>query len=103
MAKTGKTGTIGLIAFVAILLVAVAYIFVGLQALGNAWHWNINFGKAPGLLQWFASILMTGIIVYASYDFAMRQTKGWRIVWWILAVIAILCVLGFGGFNVFNA
>jgi hypothetical protein len=103
MAKTGKTGTVGLVAFVAIIFVAVAYLFVGLQAMFNAWGWNFNFGRVPGILQWLASILMTGIIIYTSYDFAMRQTKFWRVVWWILAIIAIVCVLGLGGFNAFNA
>ena len=45
--------------------------------------------------------MLTGIVVYLSYDFAMRQSKAWRIIWWVLAIIAILAVLGFGGFNVF--
>jgi len=103
MAKTGRTGTIGFIAFIAIIFVAIAYIFVGLEAAFDAWGWSFSFGRVPGLLQWLASILMTGIIVYTSYDFAMRQSKPWRIIWWILAIIAILCVLGIGGFNVFNA
>ncbi len=99
--KTGRTGTLGFIAFVAIILVAIAYIFVGLQAAFNSWNVNISFGRVPGILQWISSIMLTGIVVYLSYDFAMRQSKAWRIIWWVLAIIAILAVLGFGGFNVF--
>ncbi len=99
--KTGKTGSLGFVAFVAIILVAIAYIFVGLEACFNSWNLNFSFGRIPGLLQWISSILLTCIVVYLSYDFAMRQSKTWRIIWWVLAIIAILAVLGFGGFNVF--
>ncbi len=101
--KTGRTGTLGLVAFVAIILVAIAYIFVGIQAAFTAWGVSFSFGRVPGLLQWISSILLTGIVVYLSYDYAMKQTKTWRIIWWVLAIIAILAVLGFGGFNVFSA
>lgn len=100
--KTGKTGTMGLIAFVAVIFVAIAYIFVGLQAAFASWGWSVSFGKIPGLLQWLSSVMLTGIVVYLSYDFAMRQKKCWRVIWWILAIIAICAVLGLGGFNAFR-
>lgn len=102
MAKTGKTGLIGLIAFVAVILVAVAY---GLGAL-ESWaklQMSINGRSIPGILMWVASVFMTIVIIWASFDFAMKQSKGWQIAWWILAILAVLCVLGVGGFNSFNA
>ena len=102
MAKKGKTGTLGLIAFIAVILVAIAYIFVGLEAMFNSWGLSVSFGKIPSILQWLSSIMLTCIVVYLSYDFAMKQTKVWRVIWWIIAIIAILSVLGLGGFNAFK-
>lgn len=100
--KTGRSGALGMIAFIAVILVAIAYIFVGLQAAFYAWGWSVSFGKIPSILQWISSLMLTGIVVYLSYDFAMKQTKVWRVIWWVLAIIAILAVLGLGGFNAFQ-
>jgi hypothetical protein len=103
--KTGKTGNLGLFAFLAIILVAIAFLFVGLQALFQAWNINIDvtwMSRPASVLRWIAEVIMTLIICYCSYDFAMKQTKGWRIVWWVLAIIAVCSVIGLGGFNVFR-
>ncbi len=101
--KQGKTGNLGMVAFIAVILVAIAFILIGLQAAANEWNWDwFKVGKAANILRWVAEILMTAIIVYCSYDFAMKQSKVWRIIWWILAIIAILSVLGFGGWNSFR-
>ncbi|MCR5786277.1 MAG: hypothetical protein K6G28_01060 [Acholeplasmatales bacterium] len=101
--KTGKTGNVGFFAFVAVIFVAVAYLFRGMQAAFNEWGWNTSWmGNVPGVLTWIAEIIMTLIIVYCSYDFAMRQSKPWRVIWWILAIIAICAVVGIGGFNAFR-
>ncbi len=99
--RTGRTGALGLAAFIAIILVAIAYVFVGLEACFDSWGFNFSFGRVPGLLQWISSILLTCIVAFLSYDYAMKQSKTIRIIWWVLAIIAILSVLGFGGFNVF--
>ena len=100
--KHGKTGALGMIAFIAVILTAVAFILVGLQAAFQAWNWNISLGRIPNIVRWVAEIMMTIVIVWASYDFANHQSKFWRVVWWILAIIAILSVVGLGGWNSFR-
>ena len=101
--KTGKTGNLGMFAFIAICIVALCYLFVGLQAAFSSWNWDVSWmAKPASILRYVADIIMTLIIGYCSYDFAMRQSKGWQIVWWILAIIALFSVIGLGGFNVFK-
>ncbi len=100
-AKKGKTGALGMIAFIAVIIVALAYVWLGIENATNL-HASINGRSIPGILQWIGSILGVIVMVWASYDFACRQEKVWRIIWWILAILAILSVLGIGGWNVFK-
>ena len=101
-ARTGKTGGLGMLAFIAIIIMAVAYIWLGIEKGFNIGPVLINGRSITGILQWVASSLGVVVMVWASYDFASRQTKVWRIIWWVLAVLAILAVIGLGGWNVFK-
>ena len=101
-AKKGRTGSLGMVAFIAVILTAVAFILIGLEAAFHAWGWSISLGRIPGIIRWVAEIMMTIVIIWASYDFAEHQSKFWRVVWWILAIIAILSVVGLGGWNSFK-
>ena len=87
MAKTGKTGIFGLLAFVAIILNAVAWV---LQILAT-YVWNA-FAPFAGLCVGIASLFLLAVTIYVSYDFAKRQKKCWRIVWWVLVVVSLLAV-----------
>jgi uncharacterized BrkB/YihY/UPF0761 family membrane protein len=104
MAKTGKTGGIGMMAYIAICFVALAYLIVGMIAFFHAINvtWFDGMQKFGNVLMWIANILTTIVIAWCSYDFAMRQKKPWRVIWWVLVIIAILSVAGLGGFNAFK-
>ncbi len=105
MAKTGKSGNVGMIAFIAVILVALSWCLVGLHAALVAMFQGNDFSfllKLTNILRWVADIFAVVVMVWASYDFAQHQTKPWRVIWWILAIIAICAVVGLGGRNVFN-
>lgn len=91
MARKGRTGYLGMFAFAAMLLNAIAWIIkIVLDAL------KVN-NSVGGILTGIASILLLIVVLVSAYDFANRQTKGWRIVFWILAIVSLLSIfLGLG-------
>lgn len=91
MARKGRTGYLGMFAFAAMLLNAIAWIIkIVLDAL------KVN-NSVGGILTGVASILLLIVVLVSAYDFARRQTKGWRIVFWILAIVSLLSIfLGLG-------
>ena len=91
MARKGRTGYLGMFAFAAMLLNAIAWIIkIVLDAL------KVN-NSVGGILTGIASILLLIVVLVSAYDFAKRQTKGWRIVFWILAIVSLLSIfLGLG-------
>ena len=96
MAKTGKTGIFGLLAFAAIILNAVAWV---VTVILNALKLNSTIG---GILTGVASLFLLVVTIYVSYDFAKRQKKVWRIIWWVLVIVSILAVVCGVGVNVLN-
>lgn len=98
--KTGKLGLIGFFAFLAVVLVTIAYVLSGIESVTSL-SISINGSSLSSLFEWIATILFTIVGIWASYDFAKRQKKGWRIFWWVIAILAILSVLGIGGANFF--
>lgn len=91
MAKKGRTGYLGMFAFIAILLNAIAWIFsVILNAIGT----KIIVLNQPiqNILTGIAGLLLLIVALFSAYDFAERQTKGWRIIFWILAIISVLAI-----------
>ena len=97
MARKGRTGYLGMFAFAAMLLNAIAWIIkIVLDAL------KVN-NSVGGILTGIASILLLIVVLVSAYDFAKRQTKGWRIVFWILAIVSLLSIfLGLGLPNFMN-
>lgn len=89
MAKKGKTGFLGMFAFGAMLFNAVAWILSCC---------NLN-GKVTSVLQGIASILLIIVALVVAYDFANKQKKVWRIIYWVLAILTICAVLFGVGYN----
>lgn len=91
MSRKGRTGYLGMFAFVAIVLNAIAWI---IQIILTALRVDNSIG---GILTGVASVLLLIVVLVSAYDFASRQTKFWRIVFWILAIISLLAIfLGVG-------
>lgn len=96
--KQGKTGAIGMFAFAAIVLNAIAWL---ISVLCNALDitFAINGHSVPGLLTGIASIILLFVVLIVAYDFAKKQDKGWRIFYWIVAIISLLAVFFGVGYN----
>lgn len=96
MSRTGRTGYLGMFAFAAMLLNAIAWI---LKIILDATKSSIVVFGMPlqNLFTTIASVLLLIVAFVAAYDYASRQTKGWRILFWILAIISLLSIfLGLG-------
>ncbi|MDE5855686.1 MAG: hypothetical protein K2H06_01425 [Anaeroplasmataceae bacterium] len=91
MSRKGRTGYLGMFAFAAMILNAIAWIIkIVLDAL------KVN-NSVGGILTGVASILLLIVALVSAYDYASRQTKGWRILFWVLAIISLLSIfLGLG-------
>ncbi|MDE6047601.1 MAG: hypothetical protein K2M08_00300 [Anaeroplasmataceae bacterium] len=91
MSRKGRTGYLGMFAFAVMLLNAIAWIIkIVLDAL------NVN-NTVGGILTGVASLLLLIVVLFSAYDYASRQTKGWRIIFWILAIVSLLSIiLGLG-------
>lgn len=91
MSRKGRTGYLGMFAFAAMILNAVAWIIkIVLDAL------KVN-NSVGGILTGVASLLLLIVALVSAYDYASRQTKGWRILFWVLAIISLLSIfLGLG-------
>lgn len=98
MAKTGKTGTIGLFAFGAILLNVIAW---AITIICDAFKitFAINGHSVPGLLTGIASIVLLFVVLIVAYDFAGKQSKGWRIFYWVIAILSVLAIFFGVGYN----
>lgn len=92
MAKKGKTGSLGLWAFVAIVLNAVAWLLQVLETAFNL-HMAINGHSIPTILTAVASLALSIIVLLVAHDFAERQSLLWRVLYWVLAIATILAIL----------
>ncbi|MDE6408361.1 MAG: hypothetical protein K2K48_01470 [Anaeroplasmataceae bacterium] len=91
MSRKGRTGYLGMFAFAAMILNAIAWI---IKIILDALKVNNSVG---GILTGVASILLLIVALVSAYDYASRQTKGWRILFWILAIVSLLSIfLGLG-------
>lgn len=97
MAKTGRTGIFGLLAYAAIILNALAWV---LKILAH-YVWTA-FDPFANLCVGVASLFLLAVAIYVSYDFAKHQKKCWRIVWWVLVIISLLSVFFGVGANFFQ-
>ncbi len=91
MARKGRTGYLGMFAFVAMLLNAIAWI---IKIILDATNSSVVVMGQPlqNVFTAVASILLLIVALFAAYDYAQRQTKGWRIVFWVLAIISLLSI-----------
>ncbi len=85
--KKGKTGIVGFLAFTAIIFNAVAWI---LQYLANKFWAHLS--EISNFLVSISSFFLLIVAVYTSYDFAKRQKRFWRIIWWLLTIVSLLAV-----------
>ncbi len=91
MAKKGRTGYLGMFAFIAIVLNAIAWIIsVILNAIGK--DFTVLNQPIQSILTGISGLLLLIVALFSAYDFAERQTKGWRILFWILAIVSLLAI-----------
>ncbi|MDE7162168.1 MAG: hypothetical protein K2N65_05355 [Anaeroplasmataceae bacterium] len=86
MSRKGRTGYLGMFAFAAMILNAIAWI---VKIILDALKISNNIG---GILTGVASILLLIVALVSAYDYASRQTKTWRILFWILAIVSLLSI-----------
>ncbi|MDE5714929.1 MAG: hypothetical protein K2I42_02235 [Anaeroplasmataceae bacterium] len=91
MARKGRTGYLGMFAFAAMILNAIAWI---IKIILDATSSSVVVMGQPlqNVFTAIASILLLIVALVAAYDYAKRQTKGWRIVFWILAIVSLLSI-----------
>lgn len=92
MAKTGKTGGLGFGAYLALVLNAVAWLLKVIFEQFNI-DWSIKGYKIPTLLTDISSLVLTIVALIVAHDYASRQTKFWRILYWVLAILSICAIL----------
>lgn len=92
MAKKGKTGVLGFLAFGAMILNAVAWLLRALDITGDV----------TVVVDGLASISLVIVALVVAYDFAKRQTSVWRIIYWILAILTVCAILFGVGANFVN-
>lgn len=92
MAKKGKTGSLGLWAFIAIVLNAIAWLW---QFIETAFKFSVTISghSLSSILSVIASLALSIIVLLVAYDFAERQSTFWRVIYWILAIATILAIL----------
>lgn len=92
MAKKGKTGVLGFLAFGAMILNAIAWLLRTLDITGDV----------TVVVDGLASISLVIVALVVAYDFAKRQTSIWRIIYWILAILTVCAILFGVGANFVN-
>lgn len=96
--KQGKTGNIGMFAFIAIVLNVIAW---AISVICDAFDitFAINGHSVPALLTGIASLILLIVVLIVAYDFAKKQSKGWVIFYWVIAIISLLAVFFGVGYN----
>ncbi len=91
MARKGRTGYLGMLAFGAMLLNAIAWL---LKVIFDACKLNVTVAGQPlqNIFTGIASIFLLIVVIFVAFDFANKQTKGWRILFWILAIVSLLSI-----------
>lgn len=92
MAKRGRTGYLGMFAFIAIVLNAVAWL---LKIIFDWANISVNIGGQPlqNIFTGIASVLLLIVALFSAYDYASKQSKGWRILFWVLAIVSVLAIV----------
>lgn len=91
MAKKGKTGYLGMFAFIAIILNAVAWL---MKVIFDCLKVSVAIGGRPlqDIITWIASLLLLIVALFSAHDYASKQKKIWGILFWVLAIISILAI-----------
>lgn len=98
MAKKGRTGYSGLFAFIAICFNALAWVLKFIEEQFEI-SMIISGRSLTSLLTTISSLILTLVVLVVAHDFVEHQTKGWRILYWVLAIISIAALLFGIGFN----
>lgn len=94
--KGSSSNTIGLLAFVALLLSAICMIICAINSTGLL---TIG-GQIPSILQLISYVCLIIVVILAGWSYAASLSKTWRIIYIVIAVIAILGALGFVNFKI---
>jgi hypothetical protein len=92
MSRKGRTGYLGMFAFAAMLLNAIAWI---IKIILDATNSSVVVMGMPlqNLFTAIASILLLIVALVAAYDYAQRQSRGWRVLFWVLAIVSLLSII----------
>lgn len=86
-----KPKTLGLIAFISIFLTALCW---GLNFIFSLFDGSVSLGKIGSVLSLISNVCSVVALLVAAYAWVKEQKTGWKIVFWIIAVLAILSILG---------
>ena len=100
MANKGKTGYLGMFAYIAIVINLVGWLFTILHKK-NWLTIKIGNSELGGFLTGIGSLILVFVAIFVAHDFAERQTTFWRVLYWILAISSILAILFGVGVNFF--
>lgn len=91
-----KQKTLGLVAFVSIFISACCWVARLLCDLINkiADKNIIGLGKLGEALLLIANICTIVVLLFAAYEWVKTKSKAWKIIYWIIAILSILSIIG---------
>lgn len=86
-----KPKTLGLIAFVSIFLSTLCW---GLNFIFSLFDGSISLGKVGYVITLVANVCSVIVLLVAAYAWVKNQKTVWKVIYWIIAVLAILSIFG---------
>ena len=91
MSSSKKSNLLEVFAYVAIVVSAIAWLLIGLDAKID----QINMGKFCGVLQFIAIVLTFIVVAFVAYGFTKGKSMAIKVIYWVIVVLFLVCaVLG---------
>lgn len=91
MSSSKKNNLLEVFAYVAIVVSAIAWLLIGLDAKID----QINMGKFCGVLQFIAIVLTFIVVAFVAYGFTKGKSMAIKVIYWVIVVLFLVCaVLG---------
>ena len=91
MSSSKKNNLLEVFAYVAIVVSAIAWLLIGLDAKID----QINMGKFCGVLQFIAIVLTFIVVAFVAYGFTKGKSVAIKVIYWVIVVLFLVCaVLG---------
>ena len=91
MSSSKKNNLLEVFAYVAIVVSAIAWLLIGLDAKID----QINMGKFCGVLQFIAIVLTFIVVAFVAYGFTKGKSVAIKVIYWVIVILFLVCaVLG---------